>query len=277
MTEIANPRDWIGREETGTETLSVELVRRFEATFDRAANPRDGDLAPLLIHFCIAPAAQPIQALGRDGHPSKGGFLPPVPLPRRMWAGGMVTFYKDLRVGDRVTRRSVIRDVVPKTGRTGSLYFVRVEHQFRANGRVVLLEQQEIVYRGEAKDVADKPLTEEAPQGPYQMRITPTPTLLFRYSALTFNGHRIHYDSPYAKEVEGYPGLVVHGPMLATLLCQFGVDVAGKRPSSFCFRSSSTLFDDSDIILNAATSGTGLLLWAARPNGPIAMEASAAF
>jgi 3-methylfumaryl-CoA hydratase len=167
MTEIANPRAWIGREETGTETLSIELVRRFEATFDRAANPRDGDLALLLIHFCIAPAAQPIQALGRDGHPSKGGF--------------MVTFYKDLRVGDRVTRRSVIRDVVPKTGRTGSLYFVRVEHQFRASGRVVLLEQQEIVYRGEAKDVADKPLTEEAPQGPYQMRITPTPTptLLF--------------------------------------------------------------------------------------------------
>ena len=277
MMDIAHLRQWIGREESGTEAVSVELVRRFEATFDRAIEPRIGDPAPLLIHYCIAPYAQPMQALGRDGHPATGGFFPPVPLPRRMWAGGSFTFHYDLRVGDIVTRRSIIRDVVAKTGRTGPLCFVTVGHEISASGRRVFTELQDIVYRGEANEVAAKPAAEPAPQGVHQRRITPTPTLLFRYSALTFNGHRIHYDAPYAREMEGYSGLVVHGPMLATLLCQFAVELACKRPSNFSFRSLSTLFDDTEILLNAADSGTGLRLWASRPDGPIAMEAVAAF
>lgn len=277
MMDIAHLKQWIGRQESGTEAVSIELVRRFEATFDRAVDPRTGDPAPLLIHYCIAPSAQPMQALGRDGHPAKGGFLPPVPLPRRMWAGGNFTFHDDLRVGDIVTRRSIIRDVVSKTGRTGPLCFVTVEHEISASGRRVFTEFQDIVYRGEANEVAAKPAAEPAPQGAHQRRITPSPTLLFRYSALTFNGHRIHYDAPYAREVEGYPGLVVHGPMLATLLCHYAADLAGKRPTSFAFRSLSTIFANTDILLHAAASGTGLRLWASRPDGPMAMDATAAF
>ena len=275
--DIEYLRQWIGREEIGTEAVSVELVRRFDATFDRAVDARPGDPAPLLIHFCIAPSAQPMRALGRDGHPAKGGFLPPVPLPRRMWAGGSFTFHDDLRVGEVVTRRSIIRDVIAKMGRTGPLFFVTVEHEITASGRSVLTEVQDIVYRGEANEVAAKPEAKAAPAGEHQRRITPTPTLLFRYSALTFNGHRIHYDAPYARDVEGYPGLVVHGPMLATLLCQFAMDLSGKRPSNFTFRIFSTMFDDTDILLHAAALGTGLRLWTSRPDGPIAMEATVVF
>jgi 3-methylfumaryl-CoA hydratase len=275
--DIEELRQWIGREEMGTEELSVELVRRFEATFDRAVDPRPGELAPLLIHLCIAPSAQPMHALGRDGHPAKGGFLPPVPLPRRMWAGGSFTFHEDLRVGEIVTRRSNIRDVVAKTGRTGPLCFVTVEHKISAGGRAVLTERQDLVYRSEANDVAAKLAAETAPQGEHQRRLTPTSTLLFRYSSLTFNGHRIHYDAPYARKVEGYPGLVVHGPLLATVLCAFAVDLAARRPRCFTFRSLATLFDDEEIQLHAASDPKGLRLWAARPEGPVAMEATAAF
>lgn len=275
--DIANLRQWIGREEMATENVSIELVRRFEATFDRAVDPQPGDPAPLLIHFCVAPSAQPQQSLGRDGHPAKGGFLPPVPLPRRMWAGGGFTFHEDVRVGDTMTRRSIIRDVVAKKGRTGPLCFVAVEHQITARGRSLLTERQNIVFRGEAHEVALQPAAETAPQGEHKRRFTPTSTLLFRYSALTFNGHRIHYDAPYAREVEGYPGLVVHGPLLATVLCEFAVDLAGWRPRSFTFRSLATLFVDAEIQLHAAADPKGLRLWAARPQGPVAMEASAVF
>ena len=275
--DIEDLRRWIGREERGTEDVSVELVRRFEATFDRTVDPRPGDPAPLLIHLCIAPSVQPMRALGRDGHPARGGFLPPVPLPRRMWAGGAFTFHDDLRVGESASRRSIIRDVVAKAGRTGPLCFVIVEHEITASGRAVLTERQDLVFRGEASDVAARPAAGPAPQGEHQRRLMPTPTLLFRYSALTFNGHRIHYDAPYAREVEGYPGLVVHGPMLATLLCAFAADLAGRRPVSFAFRSLGTLFDDAEIDLHAVAEGRGLRLWAARPDGPVAMEASAVF
>jgi 3-methylfumaryl-CoA hydratase len=275
--DIANLRQGIGREEVGSEDVSVELVRRFEATFDRAVDPQPGDQAPLLIHQCVAPAAQPMSALGRDGHPAKGGFLPPVPLPRRMWAGGSFTFVDDIRVGDSVTRRSIIRDVVAKTGRSGPLVFVVVEHQITASGRAVLTERQDIVFRGEANEVAPKPVAETAPHGEHQRRLMPTPTLLFRYSALTFNGHRIHYDAPYARQVEGYPGLVVHGPLLATLLCTFAADLAGRQLRCFTFRSLCPVFDGAEIRLHANSDSTELRLWAARPDGPVAMEATATF
>lgn len=273
--DIDHLREWIGREETAAEVLSPELVRRFGATFDNDSNPQPGTPAPLLIHLCIAPPAAPMQALGRDGHPAKGGFLPPVPLPRRMWAGGSFSFHGDPLVGDVITRRSTIRDVVAKQGRTGPLCFVTVEHAISSSDREILTERQDIVYRGEASEVTAPPQGEPAPRGAHVRQVTPTPTLLFRYSALTFNGHRIHYDAPYAREVEGYPGLVVHGPMLATLLCQFAADLMGQRPASFTFRSHSTLFDDAPFRLLAEPNGQEVRLWAARDGGPVAMSASA--
>lgn len=276
--DLALLRGWIGRSDTAAETVTPELARRFAATLGCGADLTAGAAAPLLIHLCLAPPVAPMTGLGRDGHPATGGFLPPVPLPRRMWAGGAFTLHAAPRIGEEVTRRSSVADVTLKQGRTGPLCFVTVQHDITgADARTLLTERQDIVYRGEATDTAAKAAPPPAATGAQQRRIIPTPTLLFRYSALTFNGHRIHYDAPYARQVEGYPGLVVHGPLLATLLCHFAADLHGQPPKAFHFRSLSTLFDDADILLHAEADGSTLRLWAARDGGPVAMEARAEF
>jgi 3-methylfumaryl-CoA hydratase len=268
--------NWIGCEETASEQLSPTLARQFNATFDRRSGAEAGDAAPLLIHFCLAQPIAPTAELGPDGHPARGGFLPPVPLPRRMWAGGAFAFHGGIRIGEDVTRRSVIRNVELKQGRTGPLCFVTVEHEISSGGRAALTERQDIVYRdasapGNAAAERGRP----AASGRHSRRITPSAPLLFRYSALTFNGHRIHYDAPYVRGVEDYPGLIVHGPMQATLLCQFAADLKGAVPRHFRFRSLSPLFDDADVTLNAEESSEGMKLWTAKPGGPAAMEATA--
>ncbi|WP_269581148.1 FAS1-like dehydratase domain-containing protein [Roseibium sp. Sym1] len=278
--DIDHLRGWIGRQDSASETLSPALVRQFNATFDRASGEDMGDVAPLLIHFCLAQPSVPTAELGPDGHAARGGFLPPVPLPRRMWAGGAFTFSGDIRIGDEVTRLSTVKDVVLKQGRTGPLCFVTVEHAVTANGRPVLTERQDIVYReSPARDQPPaKPATEPAPPGDRSQRITPSAAYLFRYSAMTFNGHRIHYDKDYVREVEGYPGLIVHGPLQATLLCQFAADLKGRRPDRFGFRSIGTIFDTGDFTVNASEGENGSLrLWTAQENGPVAMEASASW
>ena len=269
--DIDHLRGWIGREQTQSERLTETIVRQFNATFDRDA---DTDRAPLLIHLCLAQPIAPMSELGRDGHPALGGFLPPVSLPRRMWAGGAFTFHGPVQVGEDVTRRSVISDVQLKEGRSGTLCFVTVDHEVTADGRPVLSERQDIVYRDVDKGLPAKtpPL---APQGEHQKPVDPTPTLLFRYSALTFNGHRIHYDRTFCTEDEGYPGLVVHGPMQATQLCQFAADLRGTPPTRFRFRSLSPLFDTAGYALHARDTEDGMALWTARDGGPVAMEALA--
>ncbi|MDO5657503.1 MAG: MaoC family dehydratase N-terminal domain-containing protein [Paracoccus sp. (in: a-proteobacteria)] len=272
MPDIDHLRQWIGTTEQATEQLTPAFVDRFNATFDVAGAARAGDIAPLMIHLCLAPPAVPTSALGPDGHPERGGFLPPVPLPRRMWAGGAFEFQGQIKVGETVTRRSEIRDVTLKQGRSGKLCFVTVEHRFTAEGRPALTERQDIVYR-EAATHAPAPAS--APPGQYRESITPSAALLFRYSALTFNGHRIHYDAPYSREVEGYPGLIVHGPLQASLLVRFAARLRGTPPAHFAFRSLSTLFDDADFTLNASDDGAGLRLWTCYENGPVAMEAVA--
>ncbi|WP_319824003.1 MaoC family dehydratase N-terminal domain-containing protein [Thalassovita sp.] len=273
--DIDHLRGWIGKSQSDSETLSPTTVRQFAATFDRDWPAAPGDEAPLLIHLCLAQPIAPMSALGRDGHPALGRFLPPVPLPRRMWAGGEFSFHGPIRVGETVTRHSTIRDVTLKQGRTGALCFVTVEHDITSDGRPVLTERQDIVYRDMTP--ATKPKTDPAPAlaGEHRRSIEPTPTLLFRYSALTFNGHRIHYDKAFCTGTEGYPGLVVHGPMQATLLCQMAADIGGKPPARFRFRSLSPLFDNTDMTLNASTDGDALTLWTARTGGPVAMEAHA--
>ncbi|MHA6344325.1 HTD2 family dehydratase [Roseivivax sp. CAU 1761] len=277
--DIDHLRGWIGRSETRDDVLTPALAERFEATFGRDAAPAPGDPAPLLIHLCIGLPAVPEAGLSADGHPKRGGFLPPVPLPRRMWAGGAFTFHAGLRVGAEVRRVSTIRDVVAKAGRSGPLCFVTVDYEIRQDGRLAIAERHDIVYRGpERPGPPAAAAPEPAPEGAERRVLTPTPTLLFRYSALTFNTHRIHYDAPYAKAEEGYPGLVVHGPMQATLLCRMAAELAGRPPARFTFRSLSPLFDDAPVTLNAGPPEGGTRrLWTARPGGPVAMRAEAAW
>jgi 3-methylfumaryl-CoA hydratase len=274
--DIEHLRSWIGRDYEASDIVTADLVRKFRATFDLPGEmPQNGDIAPRLIHFCLAQPAAPTSALGEDGHPQRGGFLPPVPLPRRMWAGGSLSFYWDLRVGDTVRRVSRIADVALKEGRTGRLCFVTVEHVIEADGQTVLNETQNIVYRGLDDGGAAK-AAEPARAGMLQRRVVASAPLLFRYSALTFNGHRIHYDRRYVTEVERYPGLIVHGPMQATLLLNYATELRGRPPSGFVFRSLSPLFD-GEFVLHADDTSTCLKLWTARENGSVAMTAEASW
>ncbi|MFJ2982925.1 MULTISPECIES: MaoC family dehydratase N-terminal domain-containing protein [unclassified Pseudomonas] len=207
-------QNWVGRSETSHDHISHNLVKRLAATLNEPA-PAPGDALPLLWHWAFfqEPVEEP--GLGADGHPARGGFLPPADNRNRMWAGGRLTFNQPLRVDAQVTRRSTILDVQEKHGRTGSLLFVTVQHEYVQDGQCALVEEQDIVYREPTPPKLSG--TDPLPQGEWQHAVQPTPTLLFRYSAVTFNGHRIHYDWPYVTETEGYPGLVVHGPLIATL------------------------------------------------------------
>ncbi|MBB3936538.1 FAS1-like dehydratase domain-containing protein [Aureimonas phyllosphaerae] len=269
-------RDWIGREERRADWLTPDLAAKFHATLALpGAPPAEGEPAPPMIHLCLAQPALPPDALGGDGHPQLGTFLPPVPLPRRMWAGGDLRFHAPLLVGERVTRVSRIAGVTPKIGRTGPLCFIDVEHEIRVGDDSRVAETQTLVYRGD--DAPAPPAAEPAPEGETVRDVETTPTLLFRYSALTFNGHRIHYDRRYAREVEHYPGLVVHGPMQATLLCLLAAEIAGQTPRRFRFRSLSTIFDGDGLRLHARRTEAGVSLWTSRPGGPLAMSAEAEF
>lgn len=274
--DLDHLRAWIGREDDAEELLTPALVHRFNATFDRRSPLEHGAEAPLLIHLCLCQPVVPTAELGPDGHPARGGFLPPIPLPRRMWAGGAFTFHAPIRIGSTVRRRSIIRNVTMKEGRSGMLCFVTVEHHISSDGAAAVTERQDIVYRG-VTERGDTPAKAKpaAPAGLHQRRIGATTVLLFRYSALTFNGHRIHYDAPYTREEEGYPGLIVHGPMQATLLCHYATDLRSQTPARFDFRSLSPIFDTMHFMLNAAPDGTGLSLWTGRYGGPVAMEARA--
>lgn len=274
--DIEHLRGWIGREDIGSDVLAEDLARKYHAMFDFPGDPpKTGETAPRLIHFCLAQPAAPTSRLGEDGHPARGGFLPPVPLPRRMWAGGSLRFHGDLRVGDATRRVSRVEDVVLKEGRTGPLCFVTVQHRFEAAARLVLEERQDIVYRQFEPPGAAAKVPPAAEQAEHIRPQEVGPPLLFRYSALTFNSHRIHYDRPYATEVEGYPGLVVHGPMQAAMLYYYAEELHGTPAQRFSFRGLSPVFDDDDLALHATATNEGLKLWTARNGGPVGMLAEA--
>ncbi|WP_324831883.1 HTD2 family dehydratase [Pseudomonas saxonica] len=205
---------WVGRTEEIHDHLSLNLVTRIAATLGEQA-PQAGEPLPALWQWCFFQPAVQGSGLGGDGHPARGGFLPPADNRNRMWAGGRIEFHTPLKVDAQATRVSTITDVQQKHGKTGSLLFVTVQHDYLQDGLLAIREEQDIVYREPTppKLASGDPL----PEGTWQESVTPSPTLLFRYSAVTFNGHRIHYDWPYATEIEGYPGLVVHGPLMATL------------------------------------------------------------
>lgn len=275
--DLDHLRQWIGRSTEASDTVTAQLVKGLRATlFLPIGEPKTGDAAPFTVHWCLAPPVVPASELGPDGHPARGGFLPPVPLPRRMWAGGELEFIDTLRVGDEVTRTSRIKDVSLKSGSTGTLCFVAVDHELTTERGIAIRERHDIVYR----DVTPASATPAKPAGSapiakHRETHMADPVLLFRYSALTFNGHRIHYDRDYVTKVEGYPGLIFHGPMQAALQIEFAAKLRGRVPKKFSYRGVQPLFEGSEFSVNANETGDGMETWTANSMGQPTMKGTA--
>lgn len=269
--------DWLDKEMVAEDDITAFPLMAMAATLDREEH---GDSVPPLWHWLYFLPTAPMSEVGPDGHPKRGGFLPPVPLPRRMWAGGRLTFHAPLKVGERATRTSTIANIEDKTGRSGRLVFVTVQHTIEAGGELKLEEEHDIVYRDEPQEGARPPQVQLAPEGEtWRRTIDAGPVMLFRYSALTFNSHRIHYDYPYVTEVEGYPGLIVHGPLIATLLVDL---VRREQPDatlqSFAFKAVRPTFAGQAFTVCGKPSADGKIidLWAKDHEGYLTMRATAA-
>jgi len=302
---------WRGRRREKADTIGAQPVEFLRATLDQPwfDDLRIGAPLPCAWHWIFFLEAAPGRALGRDGHPLRGDFLPPVALPRRMWAGGRLEFAAPICIGEELRRVSTVADIARKTGRSGELCFVTVRHQFFSGSRLKMSEQHDIVYREDPAPAApggqdspppaaspspggeDSP-SPAAPASPSPSpaadtdaatgiidsadtvaRITPTPVMLFRYSALTFNSHRIHYDADYCRQVEGFPGPVVHGALTATFLAGLAAQHSGRLPRRFAYRALRPLYAGAPVILSARQQGGGLQLQAADARGRLAMTA----
>lgn len=272
-------KTWIGRTEQVEDWVTPGPAAALAATLDRGdPSPAVGDPLPPAWHWLYALDRPRMSRLGEDGHAARGGFLPPVPLPRRMWAGGRMAFHRPLRIGQRFMRQSEVADVRSKTGRSGDLVFVMVRHRIWGDSELATTEEHDIVYRSAPMPgVAAASTVPKAPSGALWRRpISPDPVLLFRFSALTFNGHRIHYDRPYAQNVEGYPGLIVHGPLVAILLLDL---VRRERPAAtvqdFDYRAVSPLFDIAPfVVAGRSEDAETSRLWAENMSGDLAMTAT---
>ncbi len=281
MTRDNDHAAWVGRQETREDEVTAGLVDRLHATLDHdevLAGP--GSEAPPLTHWALFLPKERQSGLGPDGHAARGGFLPPVhDLPRRMWAGGRFRFLSPLRVGVKLQRVSTVANVTERKGASGRLVFVTVKHEIAEaeSGKLLLTEEHDIVYRG-AGGVAAKAPRDFPGRGTWHHDLVPDATLLFRYSALTFNGHRIHYDRAYVTEVEGYPGLIVHGPLIATLLLDLvRLNAPSKRLSAFSFRAVSPVFDGQRLNIDGEPPDAEghVRLWASNAAGGLAMSAEA--
>ncbi|MDP2033250.1 MAG: MaoC family dehydratase N-terminal domain-containing protein [Polaromonas sp.] len=301
---LARLQTWVGKTETLSDTVTATPVRALSATLDREdADPVAGTPLPELWHWLYFLPVARQSGLGPDGHPQRGGFLPPVPLPRRMWAGGRLQWHQQvLQVGDAITRSSRIASVTHKSGRSGDLVFVLVRHEVRNTQGLALTEEHDIVYRGSVAPTLVASRTSLPPEGAnfprggpsensavpapvaamkdaaWSREVVPDDVLLFRYSALTFNGHRIHYDRKYVTEVEGYPGLVVHGPLIATLLADLlRRNLPGARLLKFEFRAVRPVFDLWPFKLHGLPSADGktVSLWTEDHEGWLTMQATA--
>ena len=277
-----NLRDWIDRREILEDVATATPFAAMSATLDRdATRPAPGTELPPLWHWLYFLPMPRQSEIGADGHAKRGGFLPPVPLPRRMWAGSQFRFQSPLRVGDCLRRVSTIENVSEKSGRTGALVFVRVRHEVHANGGAApaLIEHHDIVYREAAKPGDPAPPPQAAPaRAAWEKQWVPDDVLLFRYSALTFNGHRIHYDRRYVTGVEGYPGLIVHGPLVATLLLDLlRSQMPLARIATFEFRALRAMFDLNHFFVcgSPGPDGRTIRLWAKDHEGWLAMDATA--
>ncbi|THT99884.1 acyl-CoA dehydrogenase [Lampropedia puyangensis] len=276
--DIAQLQAWIGRQETLHDTVTEAPLRALTATLDRTDAPIGAHqpLPPLWHWLYFLPVARQSE-IGEDGHPKRGGFLPPVPLPRRMWAGSQLTFHAPIHAGQALARQSTIADVRLKEGRTGPLVFVKVDHALSADGQLAISERHDIVYRDMPAPDEAAPAPTPAPSGAqWERQIVPDDVLLFRYSALTFNGHRIHYDRQYVTQVEGYPGLIVHGPLLATLLMDLlRRELPNAQVASFQFRAVKPVFDIAPFYLCGRQDGNTVHLWVRSPEGHLNMDATA--
>jgi 3-methylfumaryl-CoA hydratase len=274
--EIEKYQAHVGRTMRETDTVGVHLAARMAATLDRPQPARD---LPAMWHFGLFQPTAPTSKLGHDGHPRRGDFLPPVSLPRRMFAGSDIRFLRPLRIGEEVTRDSRIVSVQHRQGRSGELVFVRVALTFSQAGGPCIEEEQTIVYRGEGGRVAPVKPAPRAPlaAGETAKEWTPGMVELFRYSAAIFVAHRIHYDWHYVTEEEGYPGVIVHGPLTATRLAEFAEEIGGRKLTRFTFRGEAPLFADQPIRLVGRMNGSECTLRAERADGATAMSATAAF
>ncbi len=279
LIDIDHLQRWVGNTETLDDVATLAPLRALTATLDRDDPPTSaGDAMPPCWHWLYFLPAARQSAIGPDGHPQRGGFLPPVPLPRRMWAGSRIDFRAPLRVGQSIERVSRVDEVRLKEGKNGPLVFVKVRHEIRGDRELAIVEEHDIVFRGMPRPDDPTPTYALAPEGAEWSRVVvPDAVLLFRYSALTFNGHRIHYDRRYVTDVEGYPGLVVHGPLIATLLLDL---LRRERPNAvvtrFVFRALKPLFDIAPFtVCGRMTDANTVALWARDVAGHLAMDATA--
>lgn len=278
--DIQHLKQWVGKTESRADVVTGTPIAALAATLDRDDPlPQAHDALPPLWHWLYFLPLHKQSDIGADGHPHRGGFLPPVPLPRRMWAGGRLEFLRQLQVGDAILRTSRVVSVDYKEGRSGGMVFVLVRHEISNHAGLAMVEEHDIVYRDMPAPGAPQAAPVIAPaHGAWQRSIHPDDSLLFRYSALTFNSHRIHYSRNYVTEVEGYPGLVVHGPLIATLLLDL---LRRQMPdavvAAFSFRALRPLFDIADFSVcgQPADDGRTVALWAKDAQGFLAMEASA--
>lgn len=285
MTDaLAELRGHIGTRVEDTDMATLSPVKALIATFDRDdADPKPGDALPPGWQALYFPRLNRPAELGEDGLPLSTDVLPRMPLPRRMAAGATMRFHQPIRIGDALRRETTLTDITMKDGATGQLIFATVRYSiFTADGLCVEEERSSVFREAVPKGAANPaPKRQPAPDGTLWRRtVTPDPVLLFRFSALTFNPHRIHYDRIYAREAEGYPGLVVHGPLTATLLVDFARDNnPGRAMTGFRMRARAPLFDIApfDLVGRPDADGNGCEVWALTPEGEVAMSAAASF
>ncbi|MEM8659480.1 MAG: acyl-CoA dehydrogenase [Pseudomonadota bacterium] len=274
---LAELQSWVGRTKTLHNDMSPFHAQAFAAAINRTDAPGNGDPLPLPWHWLYFLEPTPRDATGEDGHPRKGGFLPPVPLPRRMWAAGTLKIDRPLVLGQSAEKISTITSVEAKEGRSGPLVFVNLKHDLMQDGQLCITEEQNLVYREAPREQVQLPPGEKVSEQPDLTReLNPDPVLLFRYSALTYNAHRIHYDRKFAIDQEFYPALVVQGPLLATLLLQLAYDhCPGASIGHFTFRALRPTFDNHSSSLYCKQNENTLKLWSTDHEGGLCMTAEA--
>ena len=278
--DIDHLRKWIGKIDNVTDYVTPIVEQRYRATLNMdIGNPKDGDPVTSGLHWMLGWNLVKNDELGVDSHPALGEFLPPVPLPRRMWAGSEIKVLKPIRVGDKVVKQSTVADIQVKEGRTGLLCFVTAEYNFLVNDEVTINEKHNIVYRDISKSGGGSGYSKEIPEkADLSEKIFMHPTILFRYSAIGFVGHRIHYDHPYTVNEENYPGLIAHGPLQATYLLRAAEKLMEKQVKSFTHKVMAPVFANSEYMVGVDKMDNGSVsCWGATKEFGVTMRAEAKF
>ena len=278
--DIDHLRKWIGKIDNVTDYVTPIVEQRYRATLNMdIGNPQDGEPVTSGLHWMLGWNLVKNDELGVDSHPALGEFLPPVPLPRRMWAGSEIKVLKPIRVGDKVVKQSTVADIQVKEGRTGLLCFVTAEYNFLVNDEVTINEKHNIVYRDISKSGGGSGYSKEIPErADLSEKIFMHPTILFRYSAIGFVGHRIHYDHPYTVNEENYPGLIVHGPLQATYLLRAAEKLMGTQVKSFTHKVMAPVFANSEYMVGVDKMDDGSVsCWGATKEFGVTMRAEAKF